>query len=429
MSCAPLSEALAAGRALAMDLNRSCFCISLDRDQLAARLQKASGDANFVEAHLASRPHLFSNLPVFLPRSDLEAMLAIVAAIEEAARLPGYQQAALANAPKISRTDFGPRGVFMGYDFHLADGTPRLIEVNTNAGGAFLNALSAQAQLACCDEVAKAVASSRPDGFEAAVVAMFETEWRLQGRTGRPRTLAIVDDTPMDQYLYPEFLLAQRMLEHAGFQTLILDPSDLTYDGGTLRLCETTIYLVYNRLVDFDLSRPEHSALRAAYQTSAVVVTPNPRNHALLADKRNLVRLTDRALLRTWGASDAAMHHLASIPKAVLVTPDQAEVLWLGRKALFFKPVSGHGGKAVYRGDKLTRSTWKEIINGGYIAQELAPPGERLIKLGDEAVARKVDVRLYTYDGRLLLSAARLYQGQTTNFRTEGGGFAPVFFI
>jgi hypothetical protein len=25
------------------------------------------------------------------------------------------------------------------------------------------------------------------------------------------------------------------------------------------------------------------------------------------------------------------------------------------------------------------------------------------------------------------LVAARLYQGQTTNFRTPGGGFAPVF--
>jgi hypothetical protein len=38
----------------------------------------------------------------------------------------------------------------------------------------------------------------------------------------------------------------------------------------------------------------------------------------------------------------------------------------------------------------------------------------------------KVDVRNYTYAGQVLLSAARLYQGQTTNFRTPGGGFAPV---
>jgi hypothetical protein len=41
----------------------------------------------------------------------------------------------------------------------------------------------------------------------------------------------------------------------------------------------------------------------------------------------------------------------------------------------------------------------------------------------------KSDIRLYTYDGTVLLAAARLYQGQTTNFRTPGGGFAPVFFL
>jgi hypothetical protein len=37
-----------------------------------------------------------------------------------------------------------------------------------------------------------------------------------------------------------------------------------------------------------------------------------------------------------------------------------------------------------------------------------------------------VDVRNYAYDGTVKLVAARLYQGQTTNFRTAGGGFAPV---
>lgn len=428
MSCAALSPE-AASRALASDFNRSCFCISLDRDQLAAHMREASGDANFVEAHLSSRPHLFSNLPVFLPRADRDAMLEIVAAIEETVRLPGYQQAALADAPTIAQRDFGPRGAFMGYDFHLADGTPRLIEVNTNAGGAFLNALSMQAQIACCEEVANAVASSRPVAFDAAIVAMFKAEWRLQRHTGKPRTIAIVDDAPKDQYLYPEFLLAQRMLERAGMTTLIIDPSDLAFDGQTLRAGNTSIDLVYNRLVDFDLARPDHHALRTAYEAGAVVVTPNPHNHALFAEKRNLTRLTDPAMLETWGASPVAMRALASIPQAVRVTAENADALWTARKTLFFKPVAGHGGKAVYRGDKLTRATWDEIRKGGYIAQELAPPGERLIKLGNETVARKVDVRLYTYNGRLLLAAARLYQGQTTNFRTEGGGFAPVFFI
>jgi hypothetical protein len=42
---------------------------------------------------------------------------------------------------------------------------------------------------------------------------------------------------------------------------------------------------------------------------------------------------------------------------------------------------------------------------------------------------RKVDIRLYTYAGQHLLAAARVYQGQATNFRTPGGGFAPVFEV
>jgi len=36
---------------------------------------------------------------------------------------------------------------------------------------------------------------------------------------------------------------------------------------------------------------------------------------------------------------------------------------------------------------------------------------------------------IYTYQGAALLTAARIYQGQTTNFRTPGGGFAPVFIV
>jgi hypothetical protein len=52
-----------------------------------------------------------------------------------------------------------------------------------------------------------------------------------------------------------------------------------------------------------------------------------------------------------------------------------------------------------------------------------------MIEIDGAPALRKMDVRLYTYDGRILLAAARLYQGQTTNFRTPGGGFAPVLVI
>ncbi len=43
--------------------------------------------------------------------------------------------------------------------------------------------------------------------------------------------------------------------------------------------------------------------------------------------------------------------------------------------------------------------------------------------------ARKFDVRVYTYDGAPLILGARIYQGQTTNLRTQGGGLAAVIPI
>ena len=112
-----------------------------------------------------------------------------------------------------------------------------------------------------------------------------------------------------------------------------------------------------------------------------------------------------------------------------MVTPENADRLWEERNQLFFKPATGHGSKAVYRGDKVTRSVWQEIARGGYVAQAFAPPSQRMIKLDGALTSRKMDVRLYTYDGEVLLVAARLYQGQATNFRTPGGGFASVLMI
>lgn len=210
---------------------------------------------------------------------------------------------------------------------------------------------------------------------------------------------------------------------------VIADAGKLHYENGRLLSGNAPIDLVYNRLVDFSFERPDHEALRAAYKNNAVVVTPNPRVHALYADKRNLSLLSDQTALRAWGLSPEMLAELAGVPRTVLVTSDNARQLWETRKTFFFKPAGGHGSKAVYRGDKLTKGVWAEIIRGGYVAQEFAAPSERMVKLDGSPEVRKTDVRLYVYDGQLLLTVARLYQGQTTNFRTPGGGFAPVCVI
>jgi hypothetical protein len=409
-------------------LNRNCFCITLDRTALSAALDREAGDNSFCETFIGSRPHLFSNVPVFLSRYVIGEMRGIVDAIEAATKYPGYRDTVLSWAPEIAQQDFGPAGALMGYDFHLDDEGPRLIEVNTNAGGAFLNALLAKAQEACCAEVKQGLVDTQDD-FEARVVSMFSDEWRRQRGAGSPRRIAIVDDRPEEQYLYPEFVLARQLLLKHGFDAVIGDASELQYKSGSLRLAGNEIDLVYNRLVDFALDRSEHAALRTAYRDGAVVVTPNPRNHALFAAKRNLTLLSDPVALEAIGLSQETRLRLAGIPRTVLVTPDNADALWRTRNDLIFKPVSGHGSKAVYRGDKVTKGVWAEIAQGGYVAQAFAAPGQRMIEIDGAVAPRKMDVRLYTYDGRVLLAAARLYQGQTTNFRTPGGGFAPVLVI
>lgn len=416
-------------RLISERLNRDCFCITLDRDALCGALEREVGDAAFCATFIRTRPHLFSNAPVFISESETLEMLRIVRAIEAATKLPGYQRAALSWAPEPAQRDFGTRGVFMGFDFHVAASGPRLIEVNTNAGGAFLNALLADAQRACCAEIETALGKTRNSNFESAVLSMFRNEFRLQRQAGALSRIAIIDDRPEEQYLYPEFLLAQRFFVKHGIDAVIADAGQLRYEQGKLTADGQPIDLVYNRLVDFSLDRPGHEALRAAYLDNAVVVTPNPHVHALYADKRNLGLLSNAAALRDWGLAQAMVDDLFGVPHTVVVTSDNASDLWERRKTLFFKPVSGYGSKGVYRGDKITKGVWAEVIKGGYVAQDFAAPGERMVKLDGVSEPRKTDVRLYVYDGELLLTAARLYQGQATNFRTAGGGFAPVFAI
>src|SRR5665647_268853 len=117
---APSPDSATAGtRSISELLNHECFCITLDRDALCQALEREVGDPEFCRTFIGPKTHLFSNVPVFLSESNVGKMLRIVHAVEAATRLPGYRDAALSWAPEIARHGFGPRGVFMGYDFHL----------------------------------------------------------------------------------------------------------------------------------------------------------------------------------------------------------------------------------------------------------------------------------------------------------------------
>lgn len=370
-----------------------------------------------------SHPHLFAALPVYLSREHIVQVERVASAVEEVVALGGYQTAVLQWAPEIAMFDPHSPGGPLGLDFHLTSRGPKLIEINTNPGGGLLNALLGQAQRICMPSVVRSP-TNMAEAEEQLLEVMLD-EWRLQ-RGDEPLTfVAIVDEAPEGQYLYPEFLLFRQLFIRNGIHAAICDPRELTREAGRLRLGGRPVDMVYNRLTDFPLAQPGHGTIRAAYLAGEVVVSPHPRAHALYADKRNLVLLGDREFLAHAGASQSTIEILSgTVPRTVVVSAENRDALWARRRGLFFKPAAGFGSKASYRGDKLTRRVWGEMATGTYIAQEIVTPSERHV--GADNTPLKADIRCYAYRGRPLLYAARLYQGQTTNFRTPGGGFAPV---
>lgn len=423
-------------RSLAGLLNQDCACFSLDVDALRQALHADSVLAEWWPHWQDTHAHLFSNNGLFISRAQLQAMQQAVQVLHDTMTSPAWQAHALAHSPDLAHMAQGPQGVFMGYDFHLTESGPRLIEVNTNAGGAMLSLAAARAQRACCDAARDWMHSPTGlEGLEQRWLDMFAREWAAQRPTepfvatqGAVRTLAIVDEDPQGQYLYPEFLLFQDLFRHAGIDAVIAAPQDLHLANGQLQHQGRRIDMVYLRLTDFDLSHPEHAHLQQAWASGACVFTPGPQTHALHANKRHLVALSDPDFLHCIGVSEASRAVLAQVvPPTLLLTPHNAEQLWAERKRYFFKPLAGYGSKAAYRGDKLTTKTWAQLQQSAYVAQEIVAPSQRVVTVQDQRKALKADVRAYAYAGEVQLFTARLYDGQTTNFRSDGGGFAPVF--
>jgi hypothetical protein len=453
----------------AVGLNADAHSALINRDALGAAIS-AQG-TEFKNAITDAHAHLFADVAVFVTREQVKQMQAVIAAVEEgvtflpsvrgvpvrgrpwlygafaptahaqpvepqALQLYTLRQAGEATSHLTKSVNYADQvigyqgersneqselGVFYGYDFHLNVQGVHLIEINTNAGGAFLNGLLIDSQCGAGLR-GKVVADER---LEQVFLDMFRNEWQLVRGDAPLKVVAIVDEQPESQYLYPEFLLAKAMFERAGITTYIVDPSALQAREEGLYVGEQKIDLIYNRLTDFSLQQFPH--IRHAHKKQQVVLTPNPSHYQGYADKRKLAWLTDTVLMRFSGVPQGNIDVLLQgIPQTKLVTATDAEQWWAERKQWFFKPVNGYGSKGAYRGDKITKRVFEEIMNGDYVAQKLAVPGERNVSLDDEVVSLKYDVRCYVYEGRIQLIAARLYQGQTTNFRTSGGGFAAV---
>jgi hypothetical protein len=324
----------------------------------------------------------------------------------------------------------GNFGVMMGYDFHMTEAGPRLIEINTNAGGALLNGLRTAA---LCDPRELAGACSgllSAEEMGERVVETFRAEFKaVRGGDAVLRSVAIVDEHPGEQFLHPEFELFRELLERSGIRAEIGDTAELvrTASGG-LELGEMPVDLVYLRDTDVALEMPRTALLRAAYLAGEVVLTPSPREHHLLADKRRLTLFSSQeSLLRLGVDSEDAAFLSEMVPETRLLGEMSFEDAWCTRKDWVFKPATSFGSRAVYRGDKVSKRKLREIHpEEHYLAQRRIEPGAVQIAAAEGLQTMKFDVRAYAYRDQPLSLGARVYQGQVTNLRSPGGGFSAI---
>jgi len=357
-----------------------------------------------------------SPLRVPLNHDDLHQMLELLRLSWKLQNNAAYQRLVSAELPESARFLPGNAAVMMGYDFHLTEDGPRLIEINTNAGGAAL------ALRACNGEPVLT------PSLERRLRMMFEREWHDFSGGERPlRTLVVLDENPQQQALYPEMKRFAGWLTAAGIEVHIVDPSELVVEERGVSLAGKPVDLIYNRHCDFYLEEAEMAGIRSAYLGRKVCLTPNPFVYGHLADKRRLVLWCQAEKMVGLGLRESEVELLQKIiPRSRLLAELDSDQVWSQRKGLVLKPVARYGSKGVLLGKSMSRKRFAELEPLQTLVQDLVPPSQVADAEGNSF---KVDLRLYAWRNRSLGIAARLYQGQVTNLQTVGGGFAAVRLV
>lgn len=361
-----------------------------------------------------------SPCPAPLARGDLRAMMTLARRLFRLSQTPDYQ-AALA-LPEVARFDPGHHGVMMGYDFHLTPAGPRLIEINTNAGG-FSLALRSRQQADRADDALEP--ATRP---LARLLHIFARETGLFRGTPpvKPARVVILDENPVGEFLYPEMAALAELFQRWGVPALVAAPGELEMSAAGVFHAGARVELVYNRHCDFYLEAPHLSGLRAAYLAGTVCLTPNPRVYGLLGDKQRLILLSDRARLQELGLPQADVETvLAMVPETRLLGAVDLEQAWSARKHWVFKPANQFGGRGVLTGEKVSRQRFNTLDPTTTLIQKHIPPSVVPCIHGN----MKADVRLFVYQDLTFLVGIRLYRGQVTNFREPGSGYGPVRLI
>jgi hypothetical protein len=363
--------------------------------------------------------HLISPYSIELPLKVYEKAEQAISVFFNLSRKASYQD--LLKTKERFPFAVSNYSALMAYDFHSDEqGNLHLVEINTNASG-FLFAALTNCAHDNCDLMESEILNELRRSFE-------EESGKKSGPT--KRSVAIVDDDLPNQKMFAEFLMYKDAFKAWGWDAQIGEASALKMDK-RFTLNEKPIDLVYNRSTDFYFNETAHKDLKKAWETAATRVSPQPKEFYLLSDKERLVDFTKPGWLKQAGASEAEEKIISSvlIPTLDISDFESTEALWHQRKTLFFKPRQSFGGKSVYRGESVSKKVFGRLLEQDVLIQKYVPAQRMPAATVDPLSNWKFDIRFFVYRDKIQEVAARIYQGQVTNFASQFGGFTQIRFI
>ena len=281
-----------------------------------------------------------------------------------------------------------------------------------------------------------------------ALLGALIASYREWGGTAEPPTIAIVDwrDVPT----WTEFELLRDAFQAAGVPTVVCDPRELLFGGGSLSAEGTRIDLVYRRVLVNDIvARPaECQALVDACAARAVCMA-NTFRCKLAHKKAFFAVLTDPANASLFSRNELEMIH-AHVPWTRVLDDAEAqkgdwrgdllELVHLSRERLVLKPNDEYGGKGVILGWEATDGEWSEKVEsaladpyGTWVVQERIPVRRETFPQFDASgrVSMNdmlVDFAPYLFRGQVGGYLTRLSASGLANV-TSGGGQVPAFVI
>lgn len=195
----------------------------------------------------------------------MDEMCQFITAISTLTHLPDY--------PSISEVD----SPIVGFDFYLTDTGPKLIEINTNPAALLLGFLLDAYH-------------NHPEN--SVVITQLKQAFKSIMDAKSASLIVILDETPLLQHTYFEFMWFKSLFEQWGYDCLILTPEELTLSHESCLMTPDgrEIHVIYNRFCDFLLEADRSSHLHTAYTAGTVQLLPSPAHYRLLSDK---LRLTD----------------------------------------------------------------------------------------------------------------------------------------